>query len=59
MASMLCATQRFRVLAVDKTVFDDNVAELVGMSAAVLMTSLRICDAQIGLCYSMTVAEAA
>ena len=39
--------------------FDDDVAELVGMPAAMPMTCPRIGDAQFGMCQSMTAVEAA
>jgi hypothetical protein len=46
-------------MMIDKLKFDDDVAEMVGMPAMLLMTCPRIGDAQFGMCYSMTAAEAA
>ena len=55
----MTSTRRFGVMMIDKLKFDDDVTELVGMPAMLLMTCPRIGDAQFGMCYSMTAAEAA
>ena len=57
-AMHMASTRRFAVMMIGKLVFDDDVAELVGMPVALLMTCPRIGDAQINLCYSMTAVEA-
>ena len=44
---------------IDKIVFDDDVATITGVPAALLMTCPRIADAQVSLCTSMTAVEAA
>ena len=59
LGSSMTSTQRFGVMMIDKIVFDDDVAEITGMPAALLMTCPRVNDAQIGLCTSMTGVEAA
>ena len=46
-------------MMIDKLKLDDDVAELVGMPAMLLMACRRIGDSQFGMCYSMTAAEAA
>ena len=59
LGSTMTSTRRFGVMMIDKLVFDDDVALLVGMPAALLMTCPQISDAQIELCYSATAVEAA
>ena len=55
----MTSTRRFGVMMIDKLVFDDEVALLVGVPAVLRMTCPQISDAQITLCYSATAVEAA
>ena len=59
LGSTMTSTRRFGVMMIDKLKFDDDVTEMVGMPTMLLMTCPRIGDAQFGMCYSMTAAEAA
>ena len=59
LGSSMTSTRRFAVMMIDKIVFDDDVAEITGMPAALLMTCPRINDALIRMLTSMTAVEAA
>ena len=59
LGSSLTSTRRFGVIMIDKIVFDDDVAALTAIPAALLMACPRIGDAQIRLCTSMVALEAA
>ena len=57
--STMTSTRRFGVIVIDKIIFDDDVAALVGMPGALLMTCVVVADSQYAMCYSMTAVEAA
>ena len=57
LGSSVTSTRRFGVMLIDKIVFDDDVAAIVGMLAALLMTWIG--SPQIHLGHSMTAVEAA
>ena len=59
LGSTMTSTRRFGVMMIDKIVFDDDLAGIVGMPAALLMACPRIGDQQIRLCHSMSAVEAA
>ena len=48
LGSSMTSTRRFGVMMIDKIVFDDDVADITGMPAALLMTCPRVNDAQFG-----------
>ena len=59
LGSSMTSTRRFGVMMIEKIGFDDDIAVIVGMPAALQMACPRIGDQQIRLCHSMNAVEAA